>query len=185
MNDEKEVQQQLLGKWIAQRDNLNRLIEALQIELGQDPSGNAVVTPSTGHFSISGSATALKIRPDEYFGMSQTEAAYAYLKKIGHAVHLDSMLEALRAGGVKFSGRDPKSTLYAVLIRGTRRFVLVSPGTFGLLEFYPERVKPKEEKGKPSKKKPSGKVATAPKALPASKRERDRYEKQPDPAPAE
>jgi hypothetical protein len=147
--DEKEVKRQILDKWIVQRNNLNQLIAALQAELG-DPV-NTDITPGTGGMNFSGNtggvaATAGKLqgRPDEFFGMSQSEAAAAYLKKVGHAVHLDQILEALRAGGVKFEGKEPKTNLYTVLVRGTRRFVLVSPSTFGLMEFYPNRKAGKE-----------------------------------------
>ena len=38
-----------------------------------------------------------------------------------------------------------------MLVRGTKRFVLVSPNTFGLAEFYPNR--PKKEKEKPTREK--------------------------------
>jgi hypothetical protein len=186
MDDEQEVKRQLLAKWITQRDNLNRLIEALQVELGEEGQASVVITPQPGSVSFSGLPAHIKIRPDEFFGMSQTEAATAYLKKVGHAVHLDQILDALRAGGLKFSGQDPKTNLYTVLVRATRRFVLISPGTFGLLDFYPDRVKQKDEKKKPLKKKPVSntghKAAPKHKLLSAPKKERDRADEQPDPA---
>lgn len=143
--DEGEVKRQILAKWIAQRDSLNQLIGALQAELG-DPV-DVTMTPLTGTLNMSGglAVTKLQGRPDEFFGMSQTEAAAAYLKKIGHAVHIDQILDALRVGGVKFEGKEPKGNLYTVLVRGTRRFVLVSPSTFGLMEFYPNRKGGKEK----------------------------------------
>ena len=171
MDDEKEVQQQLLAKWITQRDNLSLLIEALQIELGEvDSSLEARSTRAPT--PRSGSLGRVEIRPDEFFGMSQMEAAYAYLKTVRHAVHLDQILEALRSGGVKFTGQEPKTTLYTVLVRGTRRFVLVSPSTFGLLEFYPSR--PRPEKKQPGKKgrKPRGR-GKGERGVRASKRERE------------
>lgn len=136
-----------LQKLLAERERIDRDIETLKRIMGIEEIpgdiGSGVGTESRSSFS--GSAKASHIRADEFFSMSQTDAAAAYLKKIGHAVHLDQILDALRSGGVKFAGKDPKTTLYKVLVRGTRRFVLVSPSTFGLLEFYPNRKSGKDK----------------------------------------
>lgn len=130
-----------LQKLLAERDRIDRDIEALKRIMGIEdiPTDIGAGSSAEPRGSFSGNAKILHIRPDEFFGMSQTDAAAAYLKKVGHAIHLDQILEALRAGGVKFTGKDPKTNLYTVLVRGTRRFVLVSPSTFGLIEFYPNR----------------------------------------------
>ena len=134
-DQEKEVKRQLLEKWIRQREDLTRLIEALQRELGESvPNISQVANSVSG--STDKQSPPQTIRADAFFGMSQTDAAYSYLKKVGHAVHIDQILELLQAGGVKISGRNPKANLYTALVRGTKRFVLVSPGTFGLAEFY-------------------------------------------------
>jgi hypothetical protein len=148
MSDENEskIKLKILGDWIAQRDDLSRLIEALQRELGmqaaQEQGATMAATPLSSSPRPSG---PVQIRADEFFGMSQTDAAATYLKKVGHAVHINQILDALRAGGSKFSGEDPKTNLYTVLVRGTKRFVLVSPSTFGLIEFYPNRVSNKDK----------------------------------------
>lgn len=143
--DENELKRQLLDKWLAQRDDLTKLIEALQRDLGQSSestgNGNVAITPLAGGLRASGqlSTVHLQVKPGEFYGMSHTEAAQAYLRKVGHAVHVDKILEVLQAGGVKMAGKTPKANLYTALVRGTKRFVLVSPGTFGLAEFYPAR----------------------------------------------
>ena len=77
------------------------------------------------------------IRPDEFFGMSQSEAAKAYLKRIGHAVPMEELVEALTSRGCKVGGVDPKRTLYISLVRNVREFVPPQPGFIGLREFYP------------------------------------------------
>jgi hypothetical protein len=138
---EKEVIRGILAKRIAQRDELNRTIEALQNVLGEaiSESVQSVSSGTQPTFSQFFPQASLLIRPGEFFGMSQTEAAYSYLKRIGHAVHVEKILEALQAGGIKLEGKNPKNTLYTSLVRGTKRFVLVTPGTFGLAEFYPNR----------------------------------------------
>jgi len=127
-------EKEMLAQWIAERDALNQLIEGLQKRLKiKGVKGDPGQKGDTANEEIG------DVRPDEYFGMSQTEAAASYLKKVGHAAHIDKILEALQAGGLKLSGKTPKATLYTSLVRGTKRFVLVSPGTFGLSEFYPDR----------------------------------------------
>lgn len=138
--NEKEV----LAQWIAERDQLNTLIDGLKRRLGK--TIGALPDNKGGTSTREDHADRPDRRPDEYFKMSQTEAAAAYLKKVGHAAHIETILEALKAGGLKLSGKTPKATLYTSLVRGTKRFVLVSPGTFGLTEFYPDRKGSKEDK---------------------------------------
>lgn len=147
MNDDDDIKL-TLERLVAKRDRLNEAISALERILAgestQAGEGTGELLPG-GTMSLR-SVKPPAIVPGEFFGKSQTEAATAYLKKIGHAVHLDQILDALQAGGVKFEGSDPKKTLYTVLVRATRRFVLVSKNTFGLLEFYPNRAKKEKEK---------------------------------------
>lgn len=78
----------------------------------------------------------LEIRPDEFFQKSHSEAARMYLMKIGHAVSWDELVEALRKGGCKLRGADPKRTLYISLIRNARDFTLPQSGYIGLRSFY-------------------------------------------------
>ena len=167
MDNDREIERKLLAKWVSQRDKLNRLIEGLQEELGEEmvSASHAMHYESVSSTKETPKTGKLSIVPGEFFGLSQTDAAAKYLKKVGHAVHLNQILEVLTTGGVKFSGKDPKTNLYTVLVRGTRRFVLVSPSTFGLGEFYPTRsklekeIKPKKrrkrKKGKKKKEKPA------------------------------
>lgn len=140
-----EKEKELLASWIAERDQLNVLIDGLKKRLGQKVAGSPLDKGASGKIETSVTDSG-DVRPDKYFGMSQTEAAAAYLKKVGHAVHVETILEALQAGGLKLTGKTPKATLYTSLVRGTKRFVLVSPGTFGLAEFYPDRKGMKEDK---------------------------------------
>src|SRR5437899_9927942 len=85
--DENELKKQLLEKWLAQRDDLTTLIEAIERDLGQssESASNGYVskTPLTGASRLVGqvSSAHLTIKPGEFYGMSQTEAAQAYLRK--------------------------------------------------------------------------------------------------------
>jgi hypothetical protein len=86
-------------------------------------------------------------RADEFFGMAQGEAAKAFLEKVGRAVSLDELVQALKAGGCKVGGIDPKKTLYISLVRNVRDFVPVQSGVIGLRKFYPNTARA----GRPSK----------------------------------
>jgi len=143
---EKEIKKKILEKHLAQLDHhkgqvehLKRIVEALQYDLGIEAPIEIGATPNLPKMPSPETGSSARIRADEFFSMKQTEAAYAYLKKVGYAVHIDQILQALQAGGVKLGGKNPKATLYTSLVRGTKRFVLVSPSTFGLAEFYPNR----------------------------------------------
>ena len=85
----------------------------------------------------------LKIRSDEFYGSSQTEATEKYLRKVGHAMSLADIYDALSEGGIKFSG-DGKKNLNIQLTRATRKFAKIGSGqnvNFGLLEWYPAKRK--------------------------------------------
>ena len=143
----------LLEKLLAKREaiagelmKLDYAIEQIQAALGEPGQESAAknlppITMDVRGHEVMRQPSQLAIRPDQFFRMSQTEASEAYLKMVGHAVNVDQILEAIRKGGVKVGGVDPKTTLYKALVRGTRKFVLVSPYTFGLREFYPNRTK--------------------------------------------
>jgi hypothetical protein len=77
------------------------------------------------------------IRPDTFFGMTQHQAARRYLQGVGHADRIENILKTILAGGVEVGGANPLDTLRATLGQNTSTFVKVSPGTFGLREFYP------------------------------------------------
>jgi hypothetical protein len=40
-----------------------------------------------------------KLRDDEFTGMTYKDAAKCYLEKVGHAVSMEELLDALREGG--------------------------------------------------------------------------------------
>lgn len=94
-----------------------------------------------------------KPRPDEFFGMSQAEAARTYLEKIGHAVLLDDLLKAVMSGGCKVGGADPKKNFYVGLLQNKRDFVPTGNGYFGLRKFYPNMPKLGRPEGTLQRKK--------------------------------
>jgi hypothetical protein len=88
-----------------------------------------------------------KLRDDEFTGMTYQNAARSYLERVGFAVSMEELLEALRSGGLPVGGVNPKKTLYISLVRG-REFKPVpgKPGMLGLKSFYQNRGV--EKKGK-------------------------------------
>jgi hypothetical protein len=97
------------------------------------------------------------VRPDEFFGMTYTAAASAYLERVGHAVSMDELLDALNKGGCPVGGKEPKKTLYISLIRAVKTFVPIpgKTGFLGLRKFYPnlKAVKESREDSEPRTKR--------------------------------
>lgn len=118
-------------------------VQQLQRELGETPSGIEVPLnlaeplPAMADRVENLNGKRPDIRPDEFFGLTHGEASKKYLKKIGHAVSFEELVEALQSGGCKVGGDNPRRVLYISLIRNTRDFVPPQPGYIGLREFYP------------------------------------------------
>jgi hypothetical protein len=116
------------------------MIRQLERDLGEASTvENPSVAPDMGT-SKSGLHPMNFIKPDEFFGLSQSDAAKAYLRKVGHAVPFEELVIALRKGGAKLGGADPKKTLYVSLARNPRKeFVWPSTDHISLSEFYEGR----------------------------------------------
>jgi hypothetical protein len=119
-------------------------IQQLERELGEAPNGAEIVLnpadsllPMTDRVEVATNGKKPEIRADEFFGMTQAEASRKYLKRVGHAVSFEDLVNALHAGGCKVGGENPKRVLYISLVRNTRDFVPPQQGYIGLREFYP------------------------------------------------
>jgi hypothetical protein len=139
-------------------------IQQLERELGENIDGGEVsinvgdsLPPMVDRVEVSTNGRKPDIRPDEFFAMTQAEAARKYLKRVGHAVSFDELVSALQAGGCKVGGDNPKKVLYISLIRNTRDFVPPQQGYIGLREFYPGVARLGKEKVEKSSKRKSGK----------------------------
>src|SRR5438105_9394029 len=111
------------------RQSLGETVEdGKEIEVPSSPSANTQFVP----LSPKSAGGRAPIRPDEFFGLQYSDAARNYLRKVGHAVGLDDLLDALRNGGCKVGGTDPKRVLYISLVRNTRDFVPTGNGFIGL-----------------------------------------------------
>ena len=145
-------------------------IRQLERELGEEPSGfesDSQIVQSTEQSQKSNSLAFVEkgreLVGDEFFGLSQPEAARRYLKKVGRAVPVDEILIALQKGGCAVShSADPKKVLYISMVRDTRNFVRVPNGMIGLRDFYGDRNLKIEKKSKsPIRKKVTAKRARA------------------------
>jgi hypothetical protein len=124
------------------------------------------------------------LRPDEFVGQTYSGAARGYLEKVGFAVSMDELLDALNRGGCPVGGKEPKKTLYISLIRDVRTFVPIPgrPGFLGLRKFYPnlkalKEKEPKVKRKRRSRKKKGTKAQVAemtPKGKPGPKPKSDR-----------
>src|ERR1700692_5027577 len=99
----------------------------LSVHFGEVPEGEPVPLPASPPLSSSNGVPgrpSVSIKPDEFFRMNQTDAARAYLKKVGHSIPFDDLVAALRKGGAKLGGADPKKTLYVSLARNPGKDLL-------------------------------------------------------------
>ncbi|HET6144686.1 MAG TPA: hypothetical protein VFE02_14340, partial [Candidatus Acidoferrales bacterium] len=72
------------------------LVRQLEKELGEAPTSEAepmLATNGSPEIPITIPRT-LEVRPDEFFSMSQSEAAKTYLRKIKRAISFDQLVEA-------------------------------------------------------------------------------------------
>jgi len=123
--------------------SIDLMIWQLKRDLGEAPEGEQPVVAGIPLVSATGAAqasTSVSVKPDEFFRMNQTDAARAYLRKVGHSIPFDELVTALRKGGAKLGGADPKKTLYVSLARNPKKeFVWPGKDFIGLDEFYADR----------------------------------------------
>lgn len=144
----RQQRQQKLADFQREMQRIDAMIAQLEADLGEQPTAGeaASIAASSPLFSPNETPALFRgsggpaIRPDEFFGLKQTDAARAYLRKVGKAVLFDDLVEALGNGGAKLGGKDPKKTLYVSLARNPGKiFVWPSKGYISLAEFYGKR----------------------------------------------
>jgi hypothetical protein len=186
-----QILEQLSPELLFEFRNLELMIHKLEQDLGTGPQ----IVVSDPPYATSGvpvftqnvpskPSAKTEIRADEFFAMTISEAARAYLNRVGHAVSLEEMLDKLRAGGCKVGGANPKQTLYISLVRNTRDFVPTGNGFIGLRSFYPG-LKAGAIKNGDKQKKTKGKQKAKTKAKKASKLLAKNTPKPPKAAPEE
>lgn len=166
-----DLKQQLAAKLADAAKTLaaiNVIEEMIGVARTQMPSMYQLDDSATfGGPSTSGKTTSIKA--DEYLGEEPVDAAKKYMRKVGHAVHIDEIGEAISKGGAAIRGADWKERLGNSLLRSTADVIKVQDKTFGLVDFYsPEQIArlrgtrrqtgkhngPKKRRGRPPKKSP-------------------------------
>ncbi len=145
---EKNIVAELQKKLTDHAEQIGKILTTLHMLKEYDdsieiPDINSLISLGTKESNVRGNKT---IRPDEFYQMSNTEAAEKYLNKIGHAVPLEEIFEALKKGGIKFSANG-RNVLNVQLTRATKKFAKMSHGdtvNFGLLDWYPKRKRSQE-----------------------------------------
>jgi hypothetical protein len=147
--DEKDHLRKTLEFYRAQRHqkleearSLENTIRQLERDLGESPSIEAgdVVANDSSVARMGGLSPLHSLKPDEFFALTQTDAAKAYLRKVGFAIPFDELVTALRKGGARLGGADPGRTLYVSLARNpNKEFVWPSKNHIGLKEFYEKK----------------------------------------------
>jgi hypothetical protein len=140
------------------RRDLGESSQEAQSDTEEDPSDTGISDAwqenEFGSAVASRNGSKASVRPDEFFGMTYSTAAAAYLERVGHAVSMGELLDALNRGGCPVGGREPRKTLYISLIRAVKTFVPIpgKAGILGLRKFYPNLKAAKE--GKEEKQPP-------------------------------
>ena len=181
----KQLRQQKLDQLREELAPIELMIRQLERDLGVASNGESAASsaPTIEPLPFPDSAFSSKtpiIRPDEFYRMTQTEAAKTYLRKVGQAVSFEDLVVALRKGGAQLGGVDPKRTLYVSLARNPmKEFVWPSEGFIGLSEFYGRTAKtvtPRKRDAKIPKmrrvrrtRKAKGKIGDQPKTKGAEK----------------
>jgi hypothetical protein len=118
----------------------NATVEFLREKLGM--ADNVTVVLGPGDLDASDDTPRdvgpVSVTDAEFYGMSQTRAAAAFLERAGRSrpQRTEAIIDALRKGGIRFDGKDPAATFYAILAR-TPTFHRVGKSTWGLSAWYP------------------------------------------------
>lgn len=131
MDKEKSFDELYLEKLLQERDDINKIIEAIQRKIG------GTITPTEGMSSSGGIKGSQQIHHDTFFGMSIVDAAKKYLKMVGKPARTTvEIVEVFERGGIKTSA----TTLSSILSRADRQEQGIchpGRGTWGLPEWYP------------------------------------------------
>lgn len=139
--DELKALQGALDVAVRDRSELDQLIGYLSRRLGVSvPAAEATASasPPTTHIAPNADPSAL-VADGEFFGQSATKATKALMAKLGHTRPLktNEIFDAIMKGGVRIANAE---VLYKSLARSDD-FLRVAKGTWGLAEWYPERIR--------------------------------------------
>lgn len=132
----------LLAGYEQRRSEIDVLIAALRKELGLSAQETQAPPHAQGPQGGGSLAVDDMVRPGDFFGMTQTQAAHAFLEKRGRqAASLQEIAQALYRGKATeslMSNPSQMRNLSSVLSR-SGEFVSIAKGRWGLVEWYPNR----------------------------------------------
>jgi hypothetical protein len=141
---------QLLSEWESERDELNRLISRLRRDLGLTASENPNIPDAPSQQSYEGmSANVVDlVQPGDFFGMSQVAATRSFLQRTNkRPASLQDIAIALHRGkatDVLLTGTALRNLSSALSHAGD--LISVAKGRWGLVEWYPGKVKKAKNK---------------------------------------
>lgn len=137
---ERQAFQTALEAAVRERDELNVLIEHLARRAGvQVPDGVSTEAGGSSPLARPDADPSSLVADGEFYGQSATKASKALLGKLGRTRPLKTpeIYDAVIKGGVKIKDME---VLYKSLARSDD-FLRVQKGTWGLAEWYPDRVR--------------------------------------------
>lgn len=131
MSKEKSLDELFLDKLLAERMELDKVIDAVKKRLGKIDS-----SPKNGSNIHQDQIHILEIHHDTFYGMSIVDASKKYLSIVGKPARATrEIMEGLKKGGLD----RPYSTVSSVLARAVRNdegLKNVGRGHWGLSEWY-------------------------------------------------
>ena len=128
MEQENSVFEPVIAKLLAERDEINALIDALQRRVSR--ADGVPFTPQAR------ATDDTQIRHDSFFQMTIADAAKKYLVMVKTTKSTADIASALELGGLKHSSKDFPLTVRSILHQ-SGGFTRVPNGDWGLTEWYP------------------------------------------------
>jgi hypothetical protein len=170
-----EVLEAALNELRKRREQLDRAIEGLEMELGIS-SGTPTSTAQSEQNSVvsrsgEGADVLSKVYQGQFFGKSQTQAARELLNMVRRPLKTPILSDALSKSGMKVN----ISSLYTAFKRSPD-FVLVLPNTWGVKEWYPDGVKSLTVEKRPKRRDRKRKTSHKPETVSTTARDEQQAE---------
>ena len=129
-----------LGQLLQERDELDKVIEALRKRVGK----GSQAAPSREESALRRTSEDAPVYRGEFFGLSVTQAAVKLLKRVGIPQKTPQILDALRRAQYEIKSKTQRASVYTSLKR-SKDFVKVAPDTWDLSERHPEAAQLKKD----------------------------------------